>query len=223
MTVVSENEQTFKDWQTWYKSYCIWHASRASFKNRQAGFDQQYHRLLRDTPGDKLRIYSLLQRLCSSSVNDDFSLATSRFQIVTCGPGIIPDWSVKSCWHPFLSSCPFLHLSCDLILQFILPSKRTSIKTPTETKHTASQTKERSQAEPQLSLATYLHRPWDDYSSAVQDFANFSRKPYLCTPASRYPTIHPFFLIYPTSANSQITKKSSSSATLYSPPLPWDG
>lgn len=32
-----------------------------------------------------------------------------------------------------------------------------------------------------------------------------------------------FFLIYPTTTNSQITKKSSSSATLYSPPLPWDG
>lgn len=39
----------------------------------------------------------------------------------------------------------------------------------------ASQTKERSLGPEQLSLATYLHRPWDDYSSAVQDVAKFQQ------------------------------------------------
>jgi len=63
----------------------------------------------------------------------------------------------------------------------------------------ASQTTERSQAPEQLLLATYLHRPQDNHSSAARDIANFSRKPYMHTPASPYPTICPF--IYATIAN----------------------
>lgn len=126
----------------------------------------------------------------------DCSLATPRFQIVTCGPERIPDWSAKSYQHPFPSSCSFLHLSCEPMLQFILPSRRrTSTKRPAETKHMAFQTKESSQAPEQLSLATYLHQPRDDYSSAAQDAANFSRKPYMCAPSLSLSHYSSFFYL----------------------------
>lgn len=70
-------------------------------------------------------------------------------------------------------------------------------------KHMVSQTKERSQAPEQLSLAIHLHKLKDDYSSAMQDVANFSSKPYMNTPATLCYYSSLFYLFPPNLAEKQ--------------------
>lgn len=155
----------------------------------QTGFDHKYHRLLKNTLGKVWRIYSLLQ----TSTNADFpwqipgftqSLVDQReSQSDLQNPTNIP-------FHPPFPSCVLVvnwHYS-----SFCPGKGGLVIKRPAETKHMASQTKERSQAPQQLSLATHLRRPQGDYPSAVQDDADFSRKSYMCIPASPYPTMLPY-------------------------------